>query len=242
MLEAVEKLLILQDHDRRLLRLQAELANVEPQRRLVLQRRSSSEEAFESARQAVLHLETERKRLELDTEAQKALIIKYSAQQWQTRKNEEYKALTHEIEGCQAAIRKLDDQQLEVMERLEAAERNVAAATEERRLARADTDAQILQLATTETRLQKQLADAQATRSEFAATVDPLLLPRYERLLKTKGDKIIVSVERGVCGGCHMKLARQDVINTQAGRDLVQCPNCGRILYYLAGMDVKHAE
>jgi predicted nucleic acid-binding Zn-ribbon protein len=242
MLEALEKLLILQDRDRRLLRLRAEVADIEPQRRLVQNRRAAAEESFEKARLTTLRLESERKKLELDADAKKELITKYSAQQWQTRKNEEYKALTHEIDACKAAIQQLDDQQLSLMEQIEAAEAHSAAASATLQQVRADCEQQLRQLADAEERLTRQVANAEREREEFAATVDPSLLTRYDRIRKSKGDKVVVGVERGVCGGCHMKLARQDVINAQAQRDIVLCANCGRILYYTRDMDVKAAE
>ncbi|MBX3744405.1 MAG: hypothetical protein KF833_03780 [Verrucomicrobiae bacterium] len=242
MLEAIEKLLKLQDRDRRLLRLRAEVADVDPQRRLIEKRRAAAEQEFEASRQNGLRLESERKRLELEVEAKKEQIAKYAGQQWQTRKNEEYKALSHEIATCKEVIRGLEDQQLVLMEQLEEADKRLAAATEAVRLARADSEAQLKQCAETEARLCRQLAEAEAARTEFGATVEEGLLARYERILKTKGDRVVVGIERGVCGGCHMKLARQDVLTTQAGREIVHCANCGRILYYLHGMDLKAAD
>ncbi len=242
MLESLEKLLILQDRDRRLLRLRVEIADVEPQRRLVQQRKTGAEQEHESTRHHVLRLETERKKLELEVSSHNEQIAKYSAQQWQTRKNEEYRALSHEIETCREAIRKLEDQQLALMEQIEAGERHLAETTEVLRKAREDSQVQLEQLATTDTRLALQLAEAESSRAEFAKTVEPGLLLRYERLLKSKGGNIVVGIDRGVCGGCHMKIARQDVLNTQASRDITQCPNCGRILYYTRDMDVKPVE
>lgn len=242
MLEAIQKLLVLQDRDRRLIRLRAEVADIDPQRRLVQNRRTLAEQEFDKAKHQSHQLESDRKKLELEVESKKELIAKYSAQQWQTRKNEEYKALTHEIDTCKAAISALDDQQIELMEKIEAAERQVAAAAENLRKAKADCEVQLRQMAEAETRLGKQLADAEEARTAAAATIESILLGRYERILKSKGDKVVVDVQRGVCGGCHMKLSRQNVIDCQADRDIVQCPNCARILYYLPGMDVTAAE
>ncbi|MGE3312484.1 MAG: zinc ribbon domain-containing protein [Limisphaerales bacterium] len=242
MLEAIEKLLVLQDRDRRLIRLRIEVADIDPQRRLVQARQTAAEQEFERARHAGHQLESDRKKLELEVESKKELISKYAAQQWQTRKNEEYKALSHEIETCKTAISGLDDQQIELMEKIEAAERQVAAAAEVLKKAKADSAVQLQQMAEAETRLVKQLAAAEEARAAAAAEIDPTLLGRYERLLKSKGDKVIVDVQRGVCGGCHMKLSRQNVIDCQADRDIVQCPNCARILYYLPGMDVTPVE
>ncbi len=242
MLEAIEQLLVLQDRDRRLIRLRIEVADIDPQRRLVQTRHTNAEAEFEKAKLTGQQLESERKRLELEVESKKEQIAKYAAQQWLTRKNEEYKALSHEIETCKAAISSLDDQQIVLMEKIEAAERQVAAAAEILRKAKADSAVQLQQLAEAETRLRKQLADAEDARAAATTPIESILLGRYERLLKSKGDKVIVDVQRGVCGGCHMKLSRQNVIDCQADRDIVQCPNCARILYYLPGMDVTPLE
>lgn len=242
MLDAIEKLLILQDGDRRLIRLRTELADVEPQRRRVLARKAAAEEEFEKSKHRSHQLESERKKLELEVESKKGLIEKYSAQQWQTRKNEEYKALTHEIDTCKAAIRSLDDQQIALMEQIEAADGQVKAAAVVLQQARADADLQLQQFNDAETRLRKQIADAEGVRARASEAIEPMVLTRYERILKSKGDRVVVGIERGVCGGCHMKLARQDVINCQAHREIVQCPNCGRILYFTSDMDVKPLE
>ncbi len=242
MLEAIEKLLVLQDRDRRLIRLQAETADIPPQRERLQNQRAAAEKMFEDARQRTLRLETERKKLELEAEAKRELIARYSAQQWQTRKNEEYKALAHEIETCREAISALEDQQLELMEQIEAADSEARRLGEELSRIRADIDHQLEQLAQAEARLSAQLANAATARSEFAATLDPALLTRYERILRNKGGNVVVGIQRGVCGGCHMKLARQDVINTQAQREIVHCSNCGRILYYTRDMDVTPSE
>ena len=50
-------------------------------------------------------VETERKKLELEVDSKKQQIERYSLQQFQTKKNEEYRALAHEIETCRAEHR-----------------------------------------------------------------------------------------------------------------------------------------
>jgi len=102
MLEVIEKLLILQERDRRILHLQRELESVDPQRRAVLTKAEKAEAALEHARQKTRHLEGERKKLELEVSSRQERIERYSLQQFQTKKNEEYRALTHEIDTCKA--------------------------------------------------------------------------------------------------------------------------------------------
>src|SRR5882762_9572075 len=129
MLPVIEKLLVLQDRDRKLLGVQDELARIEPERQSLKFKLNAAQTDLEAAKHKVKQLESERKKLELEVEAKKQLIEKYSLQQFQTKKNEEYRALAHEIEICKAAIVKLDDQQIELMEQIEVAQKEGAAAT-----------------------------------------------------------------------------------------------------------------
>src|SRR4051812_16062786 len=112
MLEMIEKLLILQDRDRQILRVKGELAHIEPERQQLKAKSSGAQSGLEKAKTRVREIESSRKDLELEVEAKKQLIVKYANQQFQTRKNEEYRALAHEIENCKEAIIKIEDQEL----------------------------------------------------------------------------------------------------------------------------------
>jgi len=242
MLPVIEKLLVLQDRDRKILKVQDELAHLAPERHGLQSKLTSSQQELDAAKHQVKHLESERKKLELDVEAKKQLIERYSLQQFQTKKNEEYRALAHEIETCKAAIVKLDDQQLELMEQAEAAQRVVAAATRRAADVKKVVDSRQSDLATGEASLRKELEDLQSNRSELAAAVDETTRSRYERLFKQKGQNVVVGIQHGVCGGCHMGLSRSIVVTCQAEQEIIACPNCARILYYTRDMDLLVAE
>src|SRR6059036_1583518 len=128
MLHVIEKLLILQDCDRKILRVKDELSRIEPDRRDMQAKITNTQSSFEAAKHRVKQIESDRKKLELDVEAKKQQIEKYSLQQFQTKKNEEYRALTHEIDMCKEAIVTLEDQELELMEQGETAQKQAASA------------------------------------------------------------------------------------------------------------------
>jgi hypothetical protein len=242
MLEVIEKLLILQDRDRKILQMREELARISPEC-LELQARSATAQAkLENARLRVKHLESDRKTLELEVETKKQLIDKYSVQQYQTRKNEEYRALTHEIDTCKEAIVKLEDQQLDLMDQGEQAQREVAALTQTGTQVKRTVDGRLSDLAAREAHLRQELNTLEANRNELAAAVEEGTLTRYERLLKQRGGSVVVGIERGVCGGCHMQFGRHLVVACIADQEIVSCPNCGRILYYTRDMDVSVVE
>jgi hypothetical protein len=242
MLETIEKLLVLQDRDRKLHRVQAELGHINPERETLRSRAVVTQSLLDAAKNRVKQIESERKRLELDVEAKKTQIEKYANQQLQTRKNEEYKALAHEIETCKGDIMKIEDQEIVLMEQGESAQKEIARATGEANEAKKMSDGQIVQLNQREENLKKELAELQNGRTELAAAVDESARNRYERLLKSKGDNIIVGINHGVCGGCHMKLPPQALVSCQSQKEIISCPNCGRILYYTRDMELTAVD
>jgi predicted nucleic acid-binding Zn-ribbon protein len=171
-------------------------------------------------------------------EARKQQIDKYAQQQLQTKKNEEYRALAHEIEHCRGEIARLEDQQLELMEQGEQAQRELNAAQQEANAAKKLADGQLAELAKAEADLQKQLAELESERAQLAGAVEDLALNRYERLLRSKGGRVVVGVDNGICGGCHMKFPVQIMVACRTAHELVTCPNCGRILYYTSEMNM----
>jgi predicted nucleic acid-binding Zn-ribbon protein len=239
MLDAIEKLLILQDRDRKISHVKAELANIGPQRNRLQDRVTDTHTASESAKLKLKQLETERKRLELEVEGQKQQIGKYSLQQFQTKKNDEYRALANEIETCKGAIVAFEDQQLELMEKADAVQKDLSAATQVAAETKKHVDSDLQDLSDREQALQKQLSDLEAGYKELETGVgDESVLARYKRLRKQRGERTVVGIEHSVCGGCHMKLPTQIVISCQGGQELICCPNCGRILYYTPHMDL----
>ena len=242
MLETIEKLLVLQDRDRKIHRVQEELAQIAPERETLRNRASSTQTQLDAAKNRVKQIESERKRLELEVESKKTQIEKYANQQLQTRKNEEYKALAHEIETCKGDIMKIEDQEIVLMEQTEAAQKEVVRANGEANEAKKLADSLIAELGQREENFKKELAALQQGRAELAAVVDESARNRYERLLKSKGDNVVVGVQHGVCGGCHMKLQQQLIVSCQAQKEIVTCSSCGRILYYTRDMDLATTE
>lgn len=242
MLEAIEKLLILQERDRKLLHLQTELNVIPPQRQAIESGVQATHAAAEAAKLRAKQFESDRKKLELEVEGKQELITKYSLQQFQTKKNDEYRALAREIDHCKADIVKLEDQQLELMEQTEMAQHETIAAGQQAAARQEEANRQLAVLQEREGNLSAQLADLDTGRQALTQGIPSDLLGRYERLRQSKGERAIVGVEHGACGGCHMKLPAQIVVMCRGEQEIVQCPNCGRILYYTPDMDLEVAE
>ncbi|HEY3861792.1 MAG TPA: C4-type zinc ribbon domain-containing protein [Verrucomicrobiae bacterium] len=242
MQDTIEKLLILQDRDRRILRVREQLARVQPERESFQGKASSAQASLDAAKNRSKQIESDRKKLELDVIAKKQQIERYALQQFETKKNEEYRALAHQIEGCKHDIVGLEDQELELMEQAETVQKHAAAAAREADEARKMAEGQLRELTAREQSLHTELSGLESNRAELTAGIEQRALSRYQRLLSNKGDNVVVGIEHGVCGGCHMRFPVQLMVECQAAKELVTCPNCGRILYYASGMDLAAAD
>src|SRR5271157_1851560 len=205
MQDVIEKLLILQDRDGRLLRLKDQLARLAPERQMLQDRAGGAKASLEAAKTKIKLVETERKKLELEVNSKQQQIERYSLQQFQTKKNEEYRALAHEIETCREGIARLEDRQLELMEQAESLQKQVLNLGREAEDAAQLTEGQLKELAAREQTLKSELAELESNRAQLTGVLDASILKRYERLLVQKGGSVVVGIQHGVCGGCHMK-------------------------------------
>ena len=232
----------MQDRDRRILRTREQLARIQPERETFLGKAASTQSGLDALKTKVKQVESDRKKLELEVESKKQQIERYALQQFQTKKNEEYRALAHEIETCKGEIAKLEDGQLDLMEQAETVQIAASAASRQADEARKSAEAQVRELDAREQSLREELSTLESNRNELTADIDGQALRQYERLLHHKGDSVVVGIEHGVCGGCHMRFPLQLLVSCQAAKELVTCPNCGRILYYSPDMDLAAVD
>ncbi|MBE5785782.1 MAG: hypothetical protein E7330_08320 [Clostridiales bacterium] len=77
---------------------------------------------------------------------------------------------------------------------------------------------------------QPEIEAAKASAAKFRSAVDPLLLKKYDAI-KRHHAAPMAKVENNQCGGCNMSLPTATIKRISTGTALVECENCGRILY-----------
>jgi predicted nucleic acid-binding Zn-ribbon protein len=231
MLQELEQLLILQDRDRKIRALNRELTTIPVERSQVEEKLAANRAAFEAVRQRGKELEVEKKKLEIDAQSRRDSIAKFRTQQFQTRKNEEFQALSNEIARFEKEIESIEDRELEIMEQAEKVRAEGAISEKEVNVLKSRIDQQLSDLETKKSSIDRQLTELHAEREQLATAIDDDLLDRYNRLFASKGDSAVVPLEHEVCMGCHMKITTQTAVRVKANREIMSCEQCGRILY-----------
>jgi uncharacterized protein len=227
----LEQLLILQDRQQKIRQIENEIKNLPLQRKHLESQLAESAASLDAIKLKARQVEVDRKKLELDVGTRNESIARLKTQQYQTRKNDEFQAMGHEIERYEDEIRKLEDQELELMEQVDKLKVEVAAEEKKAGAAKESITRQTNDLGEKSKALETRLQELVKERQELGGQIDEDLLEQFERLFASKGDSAIVAVEHGVCTGCHMKLTIATIKAAEAGKEIVSCEQCGRILY-----------
>ena len=230
----LEQLLVLQDRQQKIRQIQTEIKTLPLERAYLESQLAATEAGVESLKQKGRLVEVGRKKLELDVGTRTESIARLKTQQYQTRKNDEFQAIGHEIQRYEDEISKLEDQELELMIEADKLRGEIEAADKNARATKESISRQLADLETKSTALEAQQQELETERKTLAAQIDDDLLDQFERLFNSKGDAAVVAVEHGVCTGCHMKVTTATAARVKAGKEIVSCEQCGRILYLAA--------
>ncbi len=144
--------------------------------------------------------------------------------------NREYQTLKDQIAADGMALKVLEDEILEALERIDAlkpavpaAEAALEAVRKSLAEAKARVDAETGRLTGEVARVR---ADLEAVEKELADEVRE----KYERVVKHKGADGMAPADGQTCGGCFQQITGNMLSDLMLGK-LVTCRSCGRLLY-----------
>ena len=140
--------------------------------------------------------------------------------------------MTHELVSLERRISSLEDDEIEVMERLEEAQRTLDALTTEAATTRERIEVVARDRAARATEIEAELT---AVAAERVPTIDGLpadLLALYEKLRTAKNGVGAAALRARACTGCHMSLDPSElaVIKAAPSDEVIRCAECQRIL------------
>ena len=227
----IEKLLILQDRDQKLKAVLTEITALPAEKAARDRELKAADDRLETARTRQREIEVDRKKLEVEVKAKQDQIARYKNQQLETRKNEEFAALRHEIEVAEKLITEIEDRELVLMEEAESLKPALQAAADAHAEEKKKVESHMASLTARKETLEARKKELETERPNFTTDIDEDLLDRYERLFKSKNGLALTTVEHETCAGCHMKVTHQAILEVKAEKEIISCPQCGRILY-----------
>lgn len=208
--------------------------------KFTIQRQRLAEEMEESQNRC-REVEREQRECAMDIEQRQARIMKYEGQLPDIKKNEEYKAVLHEIDLLKKQINLREERVIALLYEQEEAqalvEEDKARINEEISKIEAECNAIDQELA----ELVAHRKGLQGTRPDLAAQVPKELLHMYERIRKARIPAVVPLNEES-CGGCFMTI-RPQIVNEIIGNEKNHCcQHCSRLLYYPGNVNFPQSE
>ena len=228
----IEKLLIVQHRDVSLLKIEQDLARIPIERGLVEAEIAAEEANIEAARQSLISKEVARKDLDIEVQSKEGALRRFRTQQAEVKKNDEYQALTHQIEQTEADISSLEEREIELMLDIDTVKEEFEA---EKAVILVRIEAQrkeIALLTEREGNLNASVDQARAEVAESRVGVDTDYLEQYDRVKKmVKRAPYLAKVEAHKCGGCHLRVSNEVSRGAQDSGEPHFCDQCARMVY-----------
>ena len=230
----LEKLIVLQGHDVEAKRLRDEMIAL-PKHVASLETKAK---AIEGQRAVILDLlvkeETLRRRQESDVKDHQAKIARVRKQLDMATTTVQVTAFEHEIAFAQAEIGKLEDAEIESMERSEGLESQKRLADEALADSTATLEREKVRAAEAIAQDKVLLAAVEEKRKAERVEISESALSTYDRIAKAKGTAVAEALNQQ-CMACQMMLRPQrwnDLRDRNNEEMMMTCESCGRLLYY----------
>jgi len=218
--------------DKKIIEIRKLLAKIPVEIEKIQKQLKIEEEKVAQNKKELLQVDLSIKEIEAEIAELKSKINQYKIQQLSTRKNEEYQALSHQIDNAIQKISDLEDEALDLLEKKEGISKTYKEADIQLHHLAVEVKKKIETLSAQKDNLEKTLSQLFEERKAYISHLEPNTLQIYQRIAASKPGSAITPVIDETCGGCHMRMTKQAYLKVKASDALVFCEYCGRILYF----------
>ncbi|NGX39461.1 MAG: Chromosome partition protein Smc [Chlamydiae bacterium] len=232
MKETLKPIIEIQELDMKMIRLmrikrerQKELKQIEDLRKELHEQLKDKKEEVEELNKQIRSLEG---RISEITEKLKGL----ETRQTQIKKVEEFNALTQEMTAAEREKISIEKNVSDLVDKKVMEEELLEKIGESLKTSEASSLALEKEIKASIDMINVEGSGLKKERDERAEKIDPDTLAIYERLLRNKKDRVVVSIESRTCNGCHITLTAQHENIVRKGENIVFCEHCSRIHYW----------
>lgn len=236
MLEAVSKLIEIQRLDNLIADAEEKLAGVPDYLAEAQNELAEAQTEFDSFKEKYDKDLTAKNELEKSYEENKALLEKAQKKLPEVKNNKEYEAVLKEMDTLKKSVNEAEYKLLELNEAVDKYKSEDDGVTKRLDDAKVQNEKSLKQRDEENSELTAELAENRGKRAEAVTGVKKSLLAKYDRVRNARNNLAVVRVDDETCTGCYIKVPPQLYVEVVKDKELYQCPNCQRFLYY------KHDE
>jgi|TARA_B110000495_G_scaffold110343_1_gene95483 predicted nucleic acid-binding Zn-ribbon protein len=190
------------------------------------------QDTIEAATQDLRSLETRNSTLENEIDSITDQIARLKNKQLEVKKNEEYQALENEIANLLHLQSEKEDQQIEVLVKIDGAKETAEIAKTKISKRVESLELEKLGLIQRKDELASEIQKLSSELEESRSEVEEILIKGYDRTKKmVSRPPYIAPLEVQKCSGCNLRVSNDVVSSVLVEKKLTHCDQCGRIVY-----------
>ena len=193
--------------------------------------------AMNTAKAALIGLQAKKKSIELKIGEADEGVRKHQRELNQITDNNVFKALLTEIEHDKKLKDDLETEELGVLEEIDRAAAQDKTIQAEVKVIEGTLNAEISALEAEGHKLAHERELAEAERAAAAAAITPELVEKYDSIRTARGGVALAPAHEDPsngklsCGGCHMSMTPQKMLDLKKHDTLTVCSDCRRLMY-----------
>lgn len=178
------------------------------------------------------HLKEQQKRVSMEVDDESARLKKSRNKLMQVANTREYQAIQREMDSMEKNSRHKEEEKIALLEELQLQTQAWDEINGEYEAIKRELDEKRASLEETLKEAREQLAVLAKKRLAASEYIPTPVFQRYEFIRNRLEHPVIVEVDEGICSGCHIAIPPQTFIDLQASQQILNCPNCQRLIYW----------
>lgn len=150
----------------------------------------------------------------------------------EVKTNKEYHAMLKEIETVETKNSEIETEILCLLDEIDKRKKSLQEEEKEKEKYEHEYESEKQKIKSEIDSLDEQILSCNQQYQKLIENIPKDLIKRYEMIKALNNGTAVVSVWKGVCGGCHMNIPPQLYNEVQKSNHLISCPNCSRIIYW----------
>lgn len=232
MLEAISKLIEIQRLDNLIADAEEKLAGVPEYLAKAQEELNEAQTGFDTFKEKYEKDQTAKNEVEKAYEENRAQLEKAQKKLPEVKNNKEYEAVLKEMDVLKKSVNEGEEKLLELTEAVDKYKSEDEGITKKLEDAKAAYEAGLKQRDEENSELSSELTKNKKLREEAVKGVKKSLLAKYDRVRNARNNLAVVRVDNETCTGCYIKVPPQLYVEVVKDKELHECPNCQRFLYY----------
>lgn len=224
-------LVSVQARELELKRIDSEIADVERERAGARAEIEASEGEVDATRAALEDARSGAKRLNMDLDSAEEKVVKFNDQMLAVKTNQELWAIQEEIGHAERAVSAVETKILEQLENEDSLKVSIGKKNSELAHVRETVDVAIAEANHKEAELISVKAKVDDALSSLQERMPEDLMKKYGNIKMVRGGLGVAEILDEICLVCNFKMRPQLYADTFNFADIMQCENCGRIIY-----------